>query len=325
MHRITLIPGHGIGPEIIESVKKIIAAMNLPIQWDTFHIDGTLGDDVLSSISENKVALKGPLSTPIGKGYKSLNVSLRQHFDLSTNFRPVKSFHDNKVDLVIFRENTEGLYIGRETKVNDDEYHAIKITTKKASERIIREAFEYAKKHGIDKVTLVHKANILKLTDGLFLNIGHTIENEYEDIRLEPVIVDNMCMQLVMNPSQFKVIVAPNLYGDILSDLCAGLVGGLGVVPGVNYGKGIAIFEAVHGTAPDIAGMNQANPISLLLSVCLMLFHLGYDEAAKTLNQCIEMSIKKGKTTMDLNGSLTTDGYTHFIIHALEVYDDKRL
>lgn len=325
MHRITLIPGHGIGPEIIQSVKKIIDAMTLPIQWDTFHVGESLDKDVLNSISVNKVALKGPLSTPIGKGYKSLNVTLRQHFDLFANFRPVKSFHDDSIDLVIFRENTEGLYIGKEIKITDDEYHAIKITTRNASERIIREAFEYAKKHGIDKVTLVHKANILKLTDGLFLNVGHTIEKEYENIRLEPVIVDNMCMQLVMNPSQFKVIVASNLYGDILSDLCAGLVGGLGVVPGVNYGKNIAIFEAVHGTAPDIAGTNRANPISLLLSVCLMLSHLGYEEAAKKLNQCIEMSIKKGKTTMDLNGSLTTDGYTEFIISALEVYDDKSL
>lgn len=317
MHRVTLIPGNGIGPEIIDSVKSIIGAMKLPITWDTFHVDDKLNDDVLKSIEDNKVALKGPLNTPIGKGHKSLNVTLRQHFDLFTNFRPVKSFKDDHIDLTIFRENTEGLYIGREIKIADDEYHAIKVTTRSASERIIREAFEYAKKNNMDKVTLVHKANILKLTDGMFLSIGKDIEKEYENIELETVIVDNMCMQLVLNPSQFRVIVAPNLYGDILSDLCAGLVGGLGVVPGVNYGKNIAIFEAVHGTAPDIAGLNKANPISILLSACLMLSHLGYDEEAKKLNTCIETSINLGKTTVDLGGSLSTDGYTEFIINSL--------
>ncbi|MCH4888958.1 isocitrate/isopropylmalate dehydrogenase family protein [Acidaminobacter sp. JC074] len=316
---ITLIPGNGIGPEIVSSTRKIIDSMKLDIKWDEKHITTrTLTDDLIDSIKSNKVALKGPLATPIGHGHKSLNVQLRQAFKLGVNFRPVEDLRSD-LDLVIFRENTEGLYIGEEIKISEDEYHANRIITRQASSNIITAAFEYAKRHNRKKVTLVHKANILKLTDGLFLSVGKEISASYKDIEFESLIVDNMCMQLVLKPSQFDVIVAPNLYGDILSDLCAGLIGGLGVVPGANLSDEIAIFEAVHGTAPDIAGKDLANPISLLLSACLMLDHIGYKAHAKMLRTAIKQAVNNNQTTKDLGGHHTCTSFTDYIINQLEV------
>jgi len=321
--KITLIPGNGIGPEIVSSTRKIIDSMNLDIQWEEKHITtSTLTDDLIESIKDNRVALKGPLATPIGHGHKSLNVQLRQAFNLGVNFRPVEDLRSN-LDLVIFRENTEGLYIGEEEKISDDEYHAKRIITRQASSNIIRAAFDHAKSYKRKKVTLVHKANILKLTDGLFLSVGKEISKDYPDINFESLIVDNMCMQLVLKPSQFDVIVAPNLYGDILSDLCAGLIGGLGVVPGANLSDDIAIFEAVHGTAPDIAGKDLANPISLLLSSCLMLEHIGYKSEATMLKNTIKQAVKANETTVDLGGHHTCSSFTKYIIEKLEVLDVK--
>lgn len=321
--KITLIPGNGIGPEIVHATQQVINAMNLDIEWDEQNITTAfLSDDLKNSIQNNKVVLKGPLATPIGHGHKSLNVQLRQTFDLGVNFRPIDDLRSD-LNLVIFRENTEGLYIGEEVKISDDEFHANRKITRKGSTNIISAAFEYARDYHRRKVTLVHKANILKLTDGLFLSIGQELSKEYPDIEFEHIIVDNMCMQLVLNPSQFDVIVAPNLYGDILSDLCAGLVGGLGVVPGVNLGDEIAIFEAVHGTAPDIAGKNIANPISLLLSTCLMLEHIGYIKEAISLKNTIKQAVHLNETTTDLGGSHTCSSFAEYLIENMEVNHAK--
>jgi len=271
MHSVTLIPGDGIGPEITGAVKTVIDAAGVDIHWDEQQVGqnalekygSPLPEHVIESIKANKVALKGPVTTHVGKGFKSINVTLRQTFDLYANIRPVKTlpginglFKD--VDIVIFRENTEDLYAGIENIVDEDRVEAIKVITRKASRRIVEKAFEYAVLHGRKKVTAIHKANIMKKSDGLFLEEARKVAEKYRDINYEELIVDNACMQLVQKPGKFDVIVTENLYGDIISDLCAGLVGGLGVVPGINEGQELTIFEAVHGTAPDIAGKEHS-------------------------------------------------------------------
>lgn len=333
MTTVTLIPGDGIGYEISESLEKIFAAANVPIVFekenagiDVYEKTGELiPESLYKSVEKNKVAIKGPITTPIGKGFKSINVYLRKKYDLYSNIRPSKSFsaiktkYDN-IDLVIFRENTEGLYIGEE-KFEDDENTsaiAIKRITKKGSERIIKSAFEYAKNNNLDKVTVVHKANILKITDGLFLETAREIAKDYPNIEVEETIIDNMCMQLVTKPEKYKVIVTMNLYGDILSDLVAGLVGGLGVAPGANIGDDIAIFEAVHGSAPDIAGQNKANPLALLLSSIEMLKYLKLnDYATKILNAILKTLEDEKNRTVDLGGTATTTEFTQSVINNL--------
>ena len=334
MKKVTLIPGDGIGYEISESLVEIFKAAKVPVEFETenagadvYEKTGELiPDSLYKSVEKNKIAIKGPITTPIGKGFRSINVYLRKKYDLYTNFRPsrnlpgIKTRYEN-IDLAIFRENTEGLYIGEE-KYEDDKKNvavAIKRITKKGSYRIIKNAFEYAKKNNIDKVTVVHKANILKLTDGMFLNTAREISQEtgYENIKLEEVIIDNMCMQLVTNPEKYKVIVTMNLYGDILSDLVAGLVGGLGVAPGANIGDDIAIFEAVHGSAPDIAGQNKANPLAILLSGVEMLRYLKMDEFSTKIENAILKTLESGVKTADLGGNATTSEFTQKIIENL--------
>ena len=333
MKKITLIPGDGIGYEISESLVKIFDAAKVPIEFETenagsdvYEKTGELiPESLYESVERNKIAIKGPITTPIGKGFRSINVYLRKKYDLYTNFRPsrnlpgIKTRYDN-IDLAIFRENTEGIYIGEEKYENEEKTSAIAIKriTKKGSKRIIQSAFEYAKNNGISKVTVVHKANILKFTDGMFLDIAREISKEYENIQLEELIIDNMCMQLVTNPERFKVIVTMNLYGDILSDLVAGLVGGLGVAPGANIGDDIAIFEAVHGSAPDIAGQNKANPLALLLSSIEMLKYLKLDNFAKNIENAILKTLTGGCKTADLGGSATTTEFTDKIIENLK-------
>ena len=333
MKKITLIPGDGIGYEISESLVKIFDAAKVPVEFETenagsdvYEKTGELiPESLYKSIERNKIAIKGPITTPIGKGFRSINVYLRKKYDLYTNFRPsrnlpgVETRYDN-INLAIFRENTEGIYIGEEKYENEEETSAIAVKriTRKGSERIIRSAFEYAKNNGISKVTVVHKANILKFTDGMFLDIAREISKEYENIELEELIIDNMCMQLVTNPERFKVIVTMNLYGDILSDLVAGLVGGLGVAPGANIGDDIAIFEAVHGSAPDIAGQNKANPLALLLSSIEMLKYLKLDDFAKNIERAILKTLTDGYKTADLGGNATTTEFTDKIIENLK-------
>ena len=333
MKKITLIPGDGIGYEISESLVKIFDAAKVPVEFETenagsdvYEKTGELiPESLYKSVERNKIAIKGPITTPIGKGFRSINVYLRKKYDLYTNFRPsrnlpgVETRYDN-IDLAIFRENTEGIYIGEEKYENEEKTSAIAVKriTRKGSERIIRSAFEYAKNNGISKVTVVHKANILKFTDGMFLDIAREISKEYENIQLEELIIDNMCMQLVTNPERFKVIVTMNLYGDILSDLVAGLVGGLGVAPGANIGDDIAIFEAVHGSAPDIAGQNKTNPLALLLSSIEMLKYLKLDNFAKNIENAILKTLTDGCKTADLGGSATTTEFTDRIIENLK-------
>ena len=333
MKKITLIPGDGIGYEISESLVKIFDAAKVPIEFETenagsdvYEKTGELiPESLYESVERNKIAIKGPITTPIGKGFRSINVYLRKKYDLYTNFRPSRNLPGietryNNIDLAIFRENTEGIYIGEEKYENEEKTSAIAIKriTRKGSKRIIQSAFEYAKNNGISKVTVVHKANILKFTDGMFLDIAREISKEYENIQLEELIIDNMCMQLVTNPERFKVIVTMNLYGDILSDLVAGLVGGLGVAPGANIGDDIAIFEAVHGSAPDIAGQNKANPLALLLSSIEMLKYLKLDNFAKNIENAILKTLTDGCKTADLGGSATTTEFTDRIIENLK-------
>lgn len=331
MQTVTLIPGDGIGPEICSSVQKIFRAAKVPIEWELC-LAGMTGIDkagdplpeaTLLSIQKNKLALKGPLTTQIGKGYRSINVALRQSFDLYCNLRPVKSLvgvrsrYEN-IDLVIFRENTEDLYAGIEHKAGRNAAETIKIITREASLRIAEAAFQYAKAYGRQKVTAVHKANIMKLSDGLFLECVRETAAQYPDIQYEEVIIDNMCMQLVMRPEHYDILLAPNFYGDILSDLCAGLVGGLGVVPGANIGSECAVFEAVHGTAPDIAGKNAANPVAMLLSAIMLLEHIGDNENASRILRAVESVIaERTIRTPDLGGAATTTEMTDAIIARL--------
>lgn len=333
MKTITLFEGDGIGPEITQCVLDVLHALDLPLIFEKYDIGQTAYDkcgelipnDSIESIKRNKIALKAPVTTPIGKGFRSVNVQLRLIFDLYANVRPakllpnVKSRYEN-IDLIVFRENTEDLYIGQETVISDDEVHAIKKITRKASTRIIREAFEYAVKNNRKLVTCVHKANILKKSDGLFLEIFNEIKKEYPQITSNDLIVDNACMQLVMKPEQFDVLVMPNLYGDILSDLTSGLIGGLGLLPSGQWNDEYAIFEAVHGSAPDIAGKNLANPTALLLSACMMLDYLDYqDEAISIRNAIIETLKNNEDCTPDLGGHGTTSSYTAKIIKNLKI------
>lgn len=321
MYRITLIPGDGIGPEIVEPVKEAVKAAGVAIDWDIKEAGQTavdkygspLPDDVIESIKLNKIALKGPVTTQIGRGFKSINVTLRQKLDLYANIRPVKSLPGIRskyqdIDIVLFRENTEDLYAGIENVIDNERVEAIKVITRKASRRIAVSAFEYSIKYNRAKVTAVHKANIMKLSDGLFLDEVRKVSSLYPQIEYNEIIVDNACMKLVMNPEKFDVIVTENLYGDILSDLCAGLVGGLGVVPGMNVGNDCVIFEAVHGSAPDIAGKNIANPIAILLSAIEMLKYIGETSAASKINNAINKLLSDGRyLTPDLGGVSSTD------------------
>jgi isocitrate dehydrogenase (NAD+) len=317
MHKVTLIPGDGIGPSIADVAVKVIEASGVEIEWKLAEagliaIDkykDPLPPHVLDSIKETRVALKGPLTTPVGSGFRSVNVALRKEFDLYTNLRPAKSFPGvisryKDIDLVIVRENTEEFYAGIEHYIDPSRSAAetIGVVTRSGSERIIRYAYEYARKHGRKKVTTVHKANILKYTGGLFLEVSRTIGAEYPDIKTDDKIVDNMAMQMVINPHQFDVVVTTNLFGDILSDLASGLVGGLGLAPGANIGYNASIFEAVHGSAPDIAGKNIANPGAIILAGVMMLRHLNEDAAATLIERELAGILKEGKfVTRDLN------------------------
>ncbi len=328
---ITVFKGDGIGPEITDAVLKILNAAGADLQYEIFNVGAAeyerngklIPDDAYASFDKNKVLLKSPITTPIGKGFRSLNVTLRKKYNLYANIRPaksntaVKTAFDN-VDLVTFRENTEGLYVGIEEQIDENTVHAIKVITRPASEHIIKAAFEYAKANGRKKVTCVHKANILKMSDGLFLKIFYEIAPNYPEIQADDKIVDNTCMQLVMNPQQFDIIVTPNLYGDIISDLTSGLIGGLGLLPSSNLGKDYAMFEAVHGSAPDIAGKHIANPTALLWSACMMLEFLGQNDVAAKIRKAVDTVLNEGKVlTPDLHGTAKTEEYCDAIIAKL--------
>lgn len=336
MYNVTLIPGDGIGPSITEAAVRVIEATGVPIAWDEQQA-GLAGIDrhkdpvpeqTIASIAQNKVALKGPLTTQLGKGFRSVNVALRKEFDLYINLRPAKSFEGvpsryNNVDIVMFRENIEEFYSGIEHYIDAQKSAAetIGIITRYGSERIVRAAFEYARANGRRMVTIVHKANIMKFTGGLFLEVGRKVAEEFPDIRCTDVIIDNMAMQLVLNPNQFDVIVTTNLFGDILSDLCSGLVGGLGVAPGANIGKEAAIFEAVHGSAPDIAGKDIANPSALILASAMMLNHLGEKSAAEKITTAIRETLRNPhEVTRDLNPNSTvgTKRFAEFIVQHIK-------
>ena len=327
MHTVTLINGDGIGPEISNSVVKIIKASGLDIEWDiqtagadVIEKEGVpLPDRVLESIKKNKVALKAPVTTPIGKGFRSVNVQLRKTLDLFANLRPCKNLPGVKtkfenVDLVVVRENTEDLYAGIEEQIDSDTAHSIKVITRKASERICKFTFDYAVKNGRKEVCVVTKANIMKLSDGLFLEAYRHVAQNYPQIKQREILVDNLCMQLVQNPSQFDVLVLPNLYGDIVSDLCAGLIGGLGVAQGANISSDYAVFEPVHGSAPDIKGQNKANPTALLLSAIEMLKYIGEREHAEKIEKALYKTLSQGNKTSDLGGNLSTTEFTDKII-----------
>jgi isocitrate dehydrogenase (NAD+) len=330
-HVITLIPGDGIGPEVTESVVRIFKVAGLDIEWER-HDAGviafektaeTLPAALLDSIKRNKVALKGPVTTPIGQGFTSVNVGLRKALDLYANLRPVRNLpgvqsrYDN-VDLVIVRENTEDLYAGLEHEVIPGVVESLKIITERASTRIARFAFEHARRYGRRRVTAIHKANIMKLSDGLFLDSTRAVAREYTDITYDERIVDAACMHLVMHPEKLDVLLLPNLYGDIVSDLCAGLVGGLGVVPGANHGTEVAVFEAVHGSAPDIALKNLANPTALLLSGLMMLDHIGERETSARIRAALDDVLTDGTIkTHDLGGTASTTEFTDAICRRL--------
>ena len=332
-HRVTLIPGDGIGPELADATRRVLEASGVALEWEVVDAGeavmaeyGTpLPDHVLESIRRNRVALKGPITTPVGEGFRSVNVTLRQALGLYANVRPVRSIPGvesryDDVDLVIVRENTEDLYAGIEHMVGRDAAESIKIITREASERIARYAFDYAVANGRRKVTAVHKANIMKLSDGLFLESCRTIATGYEGrIEFEDRIVDNMCMQLVQKPDLYDVLVLPNLYGDIVSDLAAGLVGGLGVAPGANIGTEAAVFEPVHGSAPKYAGQDRANPTALILSGALMLRHMGELHAAERVESALRAVIAEGRTlTRDLGGTAGTSGFADAIVARLD-------
>ena len=331
-HKITLIPGDGIGPEIVSATVRVLEATGVDIEWET-HILGaqaqekfgtTLPESTIESIRRNKVALKGPQMTPIGKGFTSVNVGLRKALDLYANVRPIKALPNVPckypgLDLVVMRENTEGLYVGLEHTVVPGVVESLKIVTEKASRRIAKYAFEYAVSNGRKKVTAVHKANIMKLSDGLFLEIFYEVAKDYPSIESDDKIIDNCCMQLVMRPEQFDVLVLENLYGDIVSDLGAGLIGGLGLAPGANIGEQGAVFEAVHGSAPDIAGQGIANPTALLMSGLLMLRHIGETDAADRAEKAMLAVFEEGTTlTRDLGGTAKTAEFAKAIVDKME-------
>ena len=330
-HTITLIPGDGIGPEVSSAVVKILETAGLQVEWES-HLAGvlaleahgsTLPDVLLDSIRRNKVALKGPVTTPVGGGFTSINVGLRKALDLFVNLRPVWNIPSvpskyEGIDLVIVRENTEDLYSGLEHEVVPGVVESLKIITEEASTRVAKFSFEYARKHRRKRVTAVHKANIMKMGDGLFLRSVKKVAEQYPDIVCDDRIVDAACMHLVMNPAQFDMLVLPNLYGDIVSDLCAGLVGGLGVVPGANLGTEIGVFEAVHGSAPDIAGKGVANPMALLLSAILMLRHIDEGDMADRIMKSLGDVLSEGKVrTRDLGGTASTIEFTEAICRGL--------
>ena len=330
-HTITLVPGDGIGPEVTDAVLRILDATGVSIAWER-HVAGVLAVErsghplpveLIESIRKNKIALKGPVTTPIGEGFTSVNVGLRKALDLYANLRPVWNLPGiaarfTGVDLVIVRENTEDLYAGLEHEIIPGVVESLKIITERASTRIAQFAFRHARRHGRKKVTAIHKANIMKLSDGLFLECCRIIAREYADIQYDEKIVDAACMHLVMHPEQFDVLVMPNLYGDIVSDLCAGLVGGLGVVGAANLGTEIGVFEAVHGSAPDIAGKNIANPTALLLSAVLMLRHIREDAAAERVMDALSRVLTAGKVkTRDLGGTASTVDFATAICDAI--------
>jgi len=327
-YRITLLPGDGIGPEVTSAAVRVLEATGIPFEWEPVEAGGEvmvkygtpLPEQVFHSIRKNGVALKGPITTPIRGGFASANVAIRQKLELYANVRPAKSIPGVKtrfenVDLVVIRENTEDLYSGLEHIVVPGVVESLKIITEAASLRIARFAFEYAAKNSRRKVTAVHKANIMKLSDGLFLECCRRVAKEFPDIQYAEIIVDNLCMQLVRDPQQFDVLLLENLYGDIVSDLCAGLVGGLGIVPAANIGKDVAVFEAVHGSAPDIAGRNIANPTALILSGVLLLRWLGETAAADRVEKAVHETLAEGKhLTPDLGGTATTTDFTDAVI-----------
>jgi len=328
MYNVTLIPGDGIGPEVAYAAKKVIDSTGVKINWDIQKAGGEalntfgtlLPDQTVESIKKNSIVLKGPITTPIGGGFKSINVTLRQLFDLYANIRPcknssgIKSRYEN-IDLIVVRENTEDLYCGKDYMVNDETAETIKVITKKGSERAARYAFEMAKMANRKKVTVVHKANIMKCTDGLFLKTVREVSEAFPEIAFEEMIVDAMCMKLVQTPENYDVLVMPNLYGDIISDLCAGLVGGLGLIPSANIGKSVALFEPVHGSAPDIAGKNIANPTAAILSGCMMLKHLGEHSPAIAIENAVNKVLSNGEVlTQDIGGTALTDEFTMEVI-----------
>lgn len=331
MTKVTLIPGDGIGPEISQAMMAVVKAAGVTIDWDitpaglvTLESEGTLiPQRVFDSFERNKIAIKGPLATPIGKGHRSLNVMLRKKYDLYACVRPVRSIAHiapkfPNVDLVIFRENTEDLYMGIEEVISEDEAHSIKVITRKATLRIAKAAYEYALKENRKKVSIVTKANIMKATDGLFLDTCRSVAALYPQIQTDEILIDNMAMQLVVDPTKTDIILTENLYGDILSDLCAGLVGGLGFVPGANLGEDYALFESVHGTAPDIAGLGIANPTAMILTAAMLLKHLGYTTQALTIEDAVQRVYTDPLNyTKDLHGSLDTLAITAKIIDAI--------
>ncbi len=333
-HQVTLIPGDGIGPEVADATVRAVEATGVPIQWERVELSAKiieqsgqeLPDAVLDSIRRTRVGLKGPVTTPIAGGFQSVNVALRKKLDLFANFRPVKSFpgiktrySDVYIDMVMFRENTEDLYAGLEHEVVPDVVTSLKVITRVASLRIARYAFAYARREGRRLITAVHKANIMKLGDGLFLRCCREVASQYPDIQYNELIVDNASMQMVMRPETFDVLLMPNLYGDIVSDLAAGLVGGLGIVPGANLGENTAVFEAVHGSAPDIAGKGLANPTALMQSAVLMLNYLGEREAAQRLQYAIEHAYAEGRSlTPDVGGSASTTEFTDAVVKRIE-------
>jgi isocitrate dehydrogenase (NAD+) len=330
-HKVTLIPGEGIGPEVATATQRILEATGVQFEWEelearadkTTAAGQSLNQDAVESVRRNKVALKGPTGTAIAGGAPSVNVALRKTLDLYANLRPVKNLPGVKsrfenVDIVLVRENTEDLYSGLEHEVIPGVVESLKIITEKASTRIARFAFEYAKRQGRKKIHAIHKANIMKLSDGLFLKSIRAVAQQYSETEYKELIVDNACMQMVLDPRQFDMLLLPNLYGDVMSDLAAGLVGGLGVVPSGNIGDSCAMFEAVHGTAPDIAGKGLANPTALLMSGIMMLKHLGEQSAAESIEAALEKVYREAKhVTRDLGGKATTEEFTAAVINAL--------
>lgn len=328
MKTITVFKGDGIGPEITDAVIAILDAAHADLAYEMFNVGAAeyerngalIPEAAFASFEKTKVLMKSPITTPVGKGFRSLNVTLRKKYDLYANIRPAKSNEAvptpfPNVDIVTFRENTEDLYIGKEEQIDADTVHAIKLITRKASTRIIRDAFEYAVAHNRKKVTCVHKANILKMSDGLFLSIFREIAAQYPQIESDDKIVDNVCMQLVMHPQTFDILVMPNLYGDIVSDLTSGLIGGLGLLPSSNLGTDYAMFEAVHGSAPDIAGQHIANPTALLWSACMLLEYLGKNDVAANIRKAVDAVLNEEKyLTPDLGGTAKTEEYRDAVI-----------
>ena len=330
-YKATLIPGDGIGPEVVGAAIRILDASGVKFEWERFSVGADafeksgeyIPKELVESIERTRLALKGPVGTPVGHGFSSVNVALRKKFELFANFRPVKSLPGLEtkfpnIDLIIFRENTEGLYSGIEHEVVPGVVESLKIITEKASTRVSKHAFAYARKMGRKKIHVIHKANIMKMSDGLFLRCSREVSKDYPEITYAEHIVDNACMQLVMNPYQYDILLMENLYGDILSDLCAGLVGGLGLVPGANIGLDCALFEAVHGSAPDIAGKNMANPTAVIRSTLLMLDYLGENKAAAQIQAALEKVYTEKKTlTRDVGGTAGTSEFTDAVIAAM--------